>query len=517
MRRLNKTAPFVLILVVFMFLPGCIGQEEEGIPYEGADVLVQAGNSQPKFQFVPSSSSQDVVDIRLGAGIYSSFTWRDLPNLDRTLNNIIKSGTWRVDTCVDEVEEPIYWEYNNEEEFPEEYDQFIDGLNESGVAVDYMLHFWDKSGHANGSELSTPRFQTEEQIQDFLDYVRFVVSHYNGSVQYYTIWSEPDNCPGIKCIEPEDYINLVRRTVPVIHEEDPQAKVAIAPNVLYFAQEYLSTILESDIMTMVDVVQWHGIYNVMPNDSFYGDYYYQYPSIIEGIRQTAAAHGFEGEFWATEISYCSDEFPHCHPPDQPWGRPETDKQAAKYSSRAIVMHLGWDIGVAMLTWLPDIPDWAPWTLPTTSNLYKVLAGTKPISLAVEFESEPTNTLNYTFELPNGDTLFAYWTQGEAVDDDPGVRTTLTFPGLSNHQVIAIDVLNGFEQELLIQVENENLVIPNIFVMDYPIILRINNDTSTILSQDQFSLMQLSIVIGVPVVVVGVLVLWEKSTVRKGAS
>jgi hypothetical protein len=181
------------------------------------------------------------------------------------------------------------------------------------------------------------------------------------------------------------------------------------------------------------------------------------------------------------------------------------------------MHLGWDIGIAMQTWLPDIPHTAPWTHQATSNLYKVLAGTRPISLAVEFESEPQNNVTSSFELPNGDLLFALWTHGEAVDDDPGEITTLTFPGLSAQKVIAIDVLNGFEQELIRGVQNGNLVIPNIFVMDYPIILLINNDTSTIPPQGQLPLMQLSIVIGLPVVVVGVLVLWERSIVRKDAS
>ena len=509
MRRLNKTTPFVLILVVFMFLPGCIAQEE-WTPYMGRTVVVQAGNTQPKFKFTPGPLDPATADIRLGAGIYGSYTWFDVPNLDNTLNNIIEYGAWRVDTCLEENEPPIYWEYSNEEEFPEEYDQFIDGLNDHGVSVDYMLHFWDKTGHANGSDLSTPRFQTEEQIQDFLNYTRFVVSHYKDLVQYYTIWSEPDACPGIKCIEPEDYIELVNRTVPVIHEEDPNTKVAIAPNVLFFAQDYLSTVIESDIMTMVDVIQWHGIYNVLPNDLFYRDYYYQYPTIIEGIREAAAAHGFDGEYWATEISYGG-----LGNHSGPWGNPQTDKEAAKYSSRAVVMHLGGDIGVSMYPWLPDVPENTPWTHRVTSNLYKVLAGSTPSNLNAEIKSEPTNTLSYSFELPNGDKLFAYWTHGEAVYDDSGVKTTLTFPGLSAQKVVAIDTLNGFEQELFKRMENGNLIIPNIYLMDYPVILRINNDTSTITSQDQLLLMQLSIVIGVPVVVVGVLVFWKKRPMAKG--
>ena len=58
--------------------------------------------------------------------------------------------------------------------------------------------------------------------------MRFVVRHFKGRVQYYTIWSEPDYCGDsqIKCIETADYINLVRLTIPVIHDEDPQARVA---------------------------------------------------------------------------------------------------------------------------------------------------------------------------------------------------------------------------------------------------------------------------------------------------
>ncbi|GAG47462.1 unnamed protein product, partial [marine sediment metagenome] len=69
-------------------------------------------------------------------------------------------------------------------------------------------------------------------------------------------------------------------------------------------------------------------------------------------------------------------------------------------------------------------------------------------------------------------LFALWTNGTAVDNDPGVNTTLTFPGLSVRKVVGLDVLNGFEQELVTETENGNLVIRNLLVKDYPIILRL---------------------------------------------
>jgi hypothetical protein len=45
-------------------------------------------------------------------------------------------------------------------------------------------------------------------------------------------------------------------------------------------------------------------------------------------------------------------------------------------------------------------------------------------------------------------LVASWTDGAAVEDEAGVNTTLTFPDLSARKVIGIDVLNGFEQQLI---------------------------------------------------------------------
>jgi len=75
-------------------------------------------------------------------------------------------------------------------------------------------------------------------------------------------------------------------------------------------------------------------------------------------------------------------------------------------------------------------------------------------------------------LPNGDKLLALWTDGIAVDDDPGVEATLTLSGFSAQKVAGIDVLHGFEQQMMIDVVDGNLVIRNLLVKDYPIIFRI---------------------------------------------
>jgi hypothetical protein len=432
---------------------------------------LQAGNSLPRSVLVTQPSDLISPDTRLGWGLYSSNIWNDIPNLDSLLSEYVNFGIKRLDTSMQEIEEPIDWN-RSEFEIAPEYDRFIDGLNENGIAVNYLLHFWDKEGRANGETLGTPRFKTEEQLQDFLEYVRFVVSNFKGRVQYYTLWSEPDNCggSGVKCIEPQDYIELARRVIPVIHQEDPDAKVVTAPNVLFFDREYLFTILRSDVIPMFDVISWHGIYNAAPDSEFYGDYYYEYPALVEEIKQTAHAHGFAGEFWAPEISWCSADYPTCHSPDRPYKILGSDRIAAKYDARSFILHLGMGVGVG---WGGLESADAPWTYPTVRRLNTVMAGAEPVEHDVRIVQEPSDTSTYAFTQPDGDLLFAFWMDGVATDDDPDATVSLTFPGRSAESVVGIDVLNGFEQDMVTEVRDGDLLVWDVHIRDYPILLRLS--------------------------------------------
>ena len=80
---------------------------------------------------------------------------------------------------------------------------------------------------------------------------------------------------------------------------------------------------------------------------------------------------------------------------------------------------------------------------TIQNLRNILAGAEPASLSVEIESDAENIKSYAFSLPSGDKLLALWTDGVAVDDDPGMEAILTISGLSAQNVVSIDVLHSF--------------------------------------------------------------------------
>ena len=107
------------------------------------------------------------------------------------------------------------------------------------------------------------------------------------------------------------------------------------------------------------------------------------------------------------------------------------------------------------------------------NLSTFMAGAEVVSLPIEIESEAENIMSYSFSLSDGDKLIALWTDGVAVDEDPGVNATLTIPNLLAQKVIGIDVLKGYQQGVVTSIENGNLIIQNLKVRDYPLILRIS--------------------------------------------
>jgi hypothetical protein len=333
------------------------------------------------------------------------------------------------------------------------------------ITTAYILIFWDKANHPAGWEGISSRFKTEEEIQRYLEYVRFIVGHFKDRIHYYELWNESNARIPWQYIEPADYINLAKRTIPVIREIDPEAKIMVGgtsgledPE----AREYLFKILQSDVMPTVDVVSWHPLFGDSPKYDETREYYYSYPSLVQQIKDVASANGFGGEYRADELTWRTPLNPLA---SEPWTYSETT--AAKYYARGIVLHLGMDVAVGVM-----IDPRLIVIRSTGRNLCTLMDGARPISLRVEIQSEATRIMSYGFILPNGDQLFALWNNGLAVDDDPGVKAALTFPGLSAPKVTGIDVLNGFEQELITKTENGSLVIRNLMVKDYPIILRL---------------------------------------------
>jgi hypothetical protein len=434
-------------------------------------LILQEGNDLPR-TLLRTKQSGDLEDNRIGSVGMSDMAdpFGQPGDLQHTITVVANMGLKHFRFTIVNIDgDRVDWD-KPEYIFEPRHHDFISGMAENGVMVKYLLIFRDDALGGEGRAYH-PRFKTEEEIQRYLDYVRFIISNVKDRVPYFEIWNEPNIGDSVQWIEVEDYINLVRRVVPVIRQEYPEAKIMLAGTTYLReaeSRDYLFSILRSDVMPLVDVISWHPMFGASPE--IHSDYYYEYPSIVQEIMDTASTHGFTGEYEAGEISW--------------WTEPESEAQesgiwysevaAAKYHARGTVMHLGMDVRVthgAVPSGLPSrqLVDTA------ITNLCTIMAGAEATSLPVEIEA--TNVMSYSFSLPNGDYLVALWTDGVAVDDDPGINVTLILPDFSVGEVWGIDVLYSFEQQIIADTKNGNLVMRDLLVKDYPIILRFTDSSS----------------------------------------
>ncbi len=431
---------------------------------------LQQGNDLPISPFQARCSSE-LLDNRLGAfwgyvqSVESVQGWGDVSCMPQGIK-----GLKMVRLSFNEVEDwpSIDWS-QPELSITAEQDALVTSLAENGITVTYLLNFWDKANHPQGWPAIPSRFTTEEEIQRYLEYVRFIVGHFKDRVHYFELWNEPDNgTSAIQYIKPQDYVELVKRVAPVIRDEYPEAKIVVGSIIFHnpSGQYYLSNLIQSDAMPLVDVVAWHPFFFIGPDYEDEWAYYYAYPAMLREIKQKALAHGFEGEFRGDEIGWCDYYQEDCGAALHRF----TNVTAAKYHTRGIVMHLGEDV----IVHLGGMSSRRRETTAVVSNLATIFAGAKAESFPIQVQTTVTNVVSYTFALPNDDHLLALWSDGVAVDEDPGTAATLILPGFAEQKVTGIDVLYGFEQPIITSEEDGNLVIRDLLVKDYSIILRLSS-------------------------------------------
>lgn len=432
----------------------------------------QTGNTLPITQ-LETEQSEDLEDNRIGGMWVADIYTRD--HLNWFVNNINRLGLKWVRLSIDWFD----WEEIEEKEAYSKYyiyptqDEAMEGLINKDIKVLYTLLYWNETikekieeHEERGEEFL--RFKTEEEIQNYLNYVQFIVHHFKDKIEYYEILNEPDGDIG-QHVEVNDYINLVKRVIPVIREEDPKAKIVVGgPGYLaeFCHYEYLFAILRSDIMPLVDAVSWHPMYGTSPE--YDEEYYYNYSFIVQEIKDVASSHGFKGEYIAEEMCWRTPRNPN---PYEPATYSET--VAAKYYARGMVIHLGMNIltGIAG----EDFDVIQP-IVAVVQNLCTVMAGAKTVELPTEIESEATNIRSYSFSL-NDDTLITLWTDGVAIDEDPGVEASLTLDGFAAQEALGIDVLEGHQQPIITSTKNGNLTIENLIIRDYPLILHITKSST----------------------------------------
>ena len=186
--------------------------------------ILQEGNDLPKIK-IAITPYQELADNRIGhlnpVGPDGDGSCPPVEDNYRLLEHL-EWGTKWLFTGIDmrELDESVAWEnrWYSSSEITEYQECTISLLVENGVTVVNSLNYWDEDLHAENQ----PDYGDEEEVQLFLEHNRFLVSHFKGRIQYYEILNEPNGY-----VEVEDYINLVRQVIPVIREEDPEAKIVV--------------------------------------------------------------------------------------------------------------------------------------------------------------------------------------------------------------------------------------------------------------------------------------------------
>ena len=417
-----------------------------------------------------SLASDQLVDNRIGAlasGLsMDNFSWeKDGNSAHLSVGEQVNCGIKRWTLTINNQDwEPENWDVS-EFEIDARYRPFYEQLNQQGLVLTYNLIFKDKDFLRAGGKLRYPRFKDEAEIQRYLDYVRTTVRYFRGVVAYYEIWNEQNIQGTGQYIEPDDYISLVKAVIPIIREEDPAAKISVGQTTQFddpASREYTYRILESDLMPVVDAVAIHAFFWDSPEHE--SEFYYSYPDLLKGVKETALAHGFSGEFIGSEGNYSPNI------PEDMQGRVPiySNLQAGKYAARGNITNLG--LGFSGGNYGIGSNHGPAYTM--ICNLGTVFAGAQPKEVDVEIQSSAERIRDYGFSLPNGDTLVAVWTDGVAREFDPGEEADLRIAGFPNATVTAIDILNGMEQEIVSTTEQGTLIIEDLLIKDYPIILRL---------------------------------------------
>ena len=430
--------------------------------YAEPSVVLQDGNHFPVRKLAVKRSAE-LADNHIG-GDYGSDHAGNQDSIYRMGLKWLRIGFWDSSLNWQVVERP-----DGTYAVPAERDEYVNQLAANGVKVVLAL-----SVGAGTKRLDATRFKDADEIDRYVRYAAFMAEHFKGRVYAYEIWNEANPHTASGDIPVENYVRLIRHATPAIRRADATVKIAIGavggswqfnyPGYGKYGRyqldrKYFEGVLRSGVGPLVDLISWHPFYGTRPDDPYYRDY----PTMIRQLKKLAREQGFRGEYLAEEMLWRTDKA------DEPQ-QPVSPLVSAKYLARAIVVHRGLDITASASGMWPGRCG------EMIRPLSTVLAGATADSIPVEIQCAAPYITHYGFRLPNGDRLFAMWSDRVAGDTPAGVCADVKLPVVGPCKAIGVDILSGSEQQLITETVGQMLVVPRLLMKDYPVFVRIEAAT-----------------------------------------
>ncbi len=139
---------------------------------------------------------------------------------------------------------------------------------------------------------------TEEQYQDYANFVSALVQRYKGKVMYWEIWNEPD-IDEFWRPQPDavNYTNLLKHAYIAAKEADPSVKIVGLGGVDPGKTEYIRTAFQNGALDYMDVISLHPY-----GDSPIFERSFQYQN-LDVIKNLMSEYDSALPIWATETSY----------------------------------------------------------------------------------------------------------------------------------------------------------------------------------------------------------------------
>jgi hypothetical protein len=182
--------------------------------------------------------------------------------------------------------EPVQGQWNFDS-----YDRYVDTAGEAGKKVLGILAYDVKWIHPDRKE---HKYIPPDKIDLFLEYVRQTVTHFQGRVDAWCIWNEPNFqfWTGSR----DEFLVLARRAADAVREADSEVTLlggAFNRGIFSLPKAYIRGLFESGAMEKTDAVAFHP-YELNPVRTL---------KLYRKFRALVAPYGFTERIWITEVGY----------------------------------------------------------------------------------------------------------------------------------------------------------------------------------------------------------------------
>ena len=171
------------------------------------------------------------------------------------------------------------------------YDKYVDTAKAAGKKIVGILAYDVPWIHEDGERR---RYIPPDKIDYFLNYVRKTVSHFQGRVDVWCIWNEPNHhfWTGTR----NEYLVLARYTADAVREVDSDVLLlggGFNRGIFGLPKAYIRGKFETGGMEKTDAIAFHP-YELNPARTL---------KLYRRFHKLVAEYGFEDRIWITEVGY----------------------------------------------------------------------------------------------------------------------------------------------------------------------------------------------------------------------